>query len=78
LAETATTTLTTSTTTASTATSTATSSPGLNTLAETSGRYFGSATDNSELSDTAYTAILSESSEFGIVTPGNSMKWDAT
>ncbi|KAL5536619.1 hypothetical protein ACEPAF_442 [Sanghuangporus sanghuang] len=40
--------------------------------------YFGSATDNPELTDTAYVAILSNSSEFGQITPGNSMKWDAT
>jgi endo-1,4-beta-xylanase len=42
--------------------------------AAASGRYFGSATDNPELTDTAYTAILG--SEFGQITPGNSMKWD--
>ncbi|MCO6009018.1 endo-1,4-beta-xylanase [Actinoallomurus purpureus] len=49
----------------------------LNQLAKAQGRYFGSATDNPELSDTAYTAILG-SDEFGAITPGNSMKWDAT
>ena len=37
--------------------------------------YFGSATDNPELTDTAYVSILSNSSEFGQLTPGNSMKW---
>ncbi|KAA8893115.1 beta-1,4-endoxylanase [Sphaerosporella brunnea] len=77
------TTLKTSTTT-NTSTSTFTTSPspsssaGLNVLAEKSGRYFGSATDNPELTDTAYTAILGDKNEFGIITPGNSMKWDAT
>ncbi|MBA9050024.1 endo-1,4-beta-xylanase [Streptomyces murinus] len=45
-------------------------------LAQGSGRYFGSATDNSELDDSAYTAVLG--SEFGSITPGNSMKWDTT
>jgi GH35 family endo-1,4-beta-xylanase len=40
------------------------------------GRYFGSATDNPELTDTAYTSILG--SEFGQITPGKAMKWDST
>ena len=40
------------------------------------GKYFGSATDNPELSDAPYVAILG--SEFNQITPGNSMKWDAT
>ncbi|MER6334521.1 endo-1,4-beta-xylanase [Streptomyces sp. NPDC001034] len=48
----------------------------LNQLAQAHGRYFGSATDNSELNDSAYTAVLG--SEFGSITPGNSMKWDTT
>lgn len=48
----------------------------LNTKAQASGKkYFGSATDNPELTDSAYVAILSEKSEFGQLTPGNSMKW---
>ncbi|MEV0096080.1 endo-1,4-beta-xylanase [Streptomyces sp. NPDC050738] len=50
--------------------------PTLNQLAAAKGRYFASATDNPELSDTAYTATLG--SEFGQITPGNSMKWDTT
>jgi endo-1,4-beta-xylanase len=45
-------------------------------LAERHGRYFGSATDNPELTDTAYTSILG--SEFDMITPGNGMKWYAT
>ena len=45
-------------------------------LAAAHGRYFGSATDNHELSDAPYAAILG--SEFGQITPGNAMKWDAT
>lgn len=48
----------------------------LHDIAKASGKlYFGSATDNPELTDTAYVAILSNSSEFGQITPGNSMKW---
>jgi endo-1,4-beta-xylanase len=44
-------------------------------LAEAKGRYFGSATDNPELTDSAYVAILT-GGEFDQTTPGNSMKWD--
>ncbi|WP_411089435.1 endo-1,4-beta-xylanase [Streptomyces sp. 061-3] len=48
----------------------------LHDLAAAHGKYFGSATDNSELPDAAYAATLG--SEFGQITPGNSMKWDTT
>ncbi|WP_240802490.1 endo-1,4-beta-xylanase [Streptomyces sp. A0642] len=48
----------------------------LHELAAAQGRYFGSATDNPELPDAAYAATLG--SEFGQITPGNSMKWDTT
>jgi endo-1,4-beta-xylanase len=51
-------------------------SPTLAELAQRHGRYFGSATDNPELTDSAYTAILG--SEFDMITPGNGMKWYAT
>ena len=52
------------------------STTGLHTLAKAAGKlYFGSATDNPELTDTAYVAKLSQSNEFGQITPGNSMKW---
>jgi endo-1,4-beta-xylanase len=51
--------------------------PTLHALAAAKGKYFGSATDNPELSDTAYTAILG-GGEFGQTTPGNTLKWDAT
>jgi len=37
--------------------------------------YFGTATDNPELGDTAYTTILNNTAMFGQLTPGNSMKW---
>lgn len=40
--------------------------------------YFGSATDNGELDDADYLAILSDSTMFGQITPGNSMKWAST
>ncbi|EPQ52888.1 hypothetical protein GLOTRDRAFT_122601 [Gloeophyllum trabeum ATCC 11539] len=57
----------------------ATSTTPLNTAAKAAGKkYFGSATDNPELSDSAYVKILSDSTMFGQITPGNSMKWDAT
>lgn len=49
---------------------------GLNAIAQAAGlKYLGSATDNPELTDTDYVAILSDSNEFGQLTPGNSMKW---
>jgi endo-1,4-beta-xylanase len=47
-----------------------------NQLAKAKGlKYFGSATDNSELTDTQYVAILSDINQFGQITPGNTMKW---
>ncbi|PVH77263.1 glycoside hydrolase family 10 protein [Cadophora sp. DSE1049] len=51
----------------------------LNTLAVAAGlKYFGSATDNSEITDTAYLALLSNTSDFAQITPGNGQKWDST
>lgn len=48
----------------------------LNTLAKARGlKYFGSATDNNELTDSQYTSILSNTSQFGQITPGNTQKW---
>lgn len=48
----------------------------LNTLAKAKGlKYFGSATDNGELSDTTYVSILSNTGQFGQITPGNTQKW---
>ncbi|KAJ7793783.1 endo-1,4-B-xylanase A [Mycena olivaceomarginata] len=78
-ASTGTTTVTTTATTTATG-SGSTSTAMLNTIAKANANklYFGSATDNSELSDTAYVAILKNNAEFGQITPGNSMKWDAT
>lgn len=50
---------------------------GLNTAAKAYGKlYFGTATDNGELDDADYKVILSDTSEFGQITPGNSLKWD--
>ncbi len=51
----------------------------LNQLAKAAGKlYFGSATDNGELSDSAYVAVLKDSNEFGQITPGNTQKWQYT
>jgi endo-1,4-beta-xylanase len=48
----------------------------LNALAKAKGlKYFGSATDNGELSDTTYVSILSNTSQFGQITVGNTQKW---
>ncbi|KAI0789869.1 glycoside hydrolase superfamily [Abortiporus biennis] len=56
-----------------------TSTSNLHALAKSKGKlYFGSATDNPEFTDAAYMAILSDNTMFGQITPGNSMKWDAT
>jgi len=64
---------------ANSAAPTASARPGLNTLAEAKGKfYFGCATDNVELTDAQYLALLSNIKEFGQITPGNSMKWDTT
>ncbi|OQE18216.1 hypothetical protein PENSTE_c018G03430 [Penicillium steckii] len=50
---------------------------GLHTAAVAKGKlYFGSATDNSELTDTAYLTQLNNTDDFGQITPGNSQKWD--
>ncbi|KAG8213287.1 glycoside hydrolase family 10 protein [Butyriboletus roseoflavus] len=57
---------------------TATSTVALNMAAKAAGKlYFGSATDNPELTDTAYVTILNNTRMFGQLTPENSMKWDA-
>ncbi|KAE8393556.1 glycoside hydrolase superfamily [Aspergillus alliaceus] len=40
--------------------------------------YFGTATDNPELTNTPYVAQLNNTGDFGQITPGNSQKWDAT
>ena len=55
---------------------TATSTVSLNMAAKSAGKlYFGSATDNPELTDMAYVTILNDTAMFGQLTPANSMKW---
>ena len=47
----------------------------LNELAKEAGKlYFGTATDNGELSNTTYFNILTDTKEFGQLTPANGMK----
>ncbi|TQN63882.1 Endo-1,4-beta-xylanase 5 [Colletotrichum shisoi] len=54
-------------------------SANLNELAVASGKkYFGTATDNSELTDAAYVEMLKDSKMFGQITPGNGQKWQFT
>ncbi|KAF6753706.1 endo-1,4-beta xylanase [Ephemerocybe angulata] len=49
----------------------------LDTLAKRAGKvYFGSAVDNPELGDLPYKTLLSNASEFGQLTAGNSLKWE--
>ncbi|KAF8972159.1 endo-1,4-beta xylanase [Flammula alnicola] len=48
-------------------------------LAQAAGKkYFGTATDNPELTNTSYVAQLENTFDFHQLTPANSMKWDAT
>ena len=57
----------------------ATSTAKLHTLSKAAGKlYFATATDNPELTDTAYTAILDDNAMFGQISPANSMKWVST
>ncbi|KAH9894868.1 endo-beta-1,4-glucanase [Cubamyces lactineus] len=52
---------------------------GLHAVARAAGKlYLGTATDNNELTNTQYTAILEAPNMFGQITAENSMKWDAT
>ncbi|CAG7916373.1 unnamed protein product [Penicillium olsonii] len=54
------------------------SGAGLHAAAVAKGKvYFGSATDNGELTDAAYLAQLSNTEDFGQITPGNAQKWDS-
>lgn len=51
----------------------------LNQLAQAAGKkYFGSAVDNSELSDQQLLKYLTNKNEFGQITPGNGQKWQYT
>jgi endo-1,4-beta-xylanase len=48
---------------------------GLDTAAVAIGKlYFGTATDNPELTDAAYVKQLNNTDDFGQITPGNSQK----
>ncbi|PSR97679.1 putative endo-1,4-beta-xylanase [Coniella lustricola] len=50
----------------------------LNSLAKAAGLlYFGTAVDNPSLTNTAYTAVAFNLSEFGQITPANGQKWDS-
>ncbi|MCJ1329250.1 hypothetical protein MMC10_005929 [Thelotrema lepadinum] len=52
---------------------------GLNTAAKAAGlKYFGTATDNNELSNAAYLKELENTADFGQLTAANSMKWGPT
>ncbi|KAL0955071.1 hypothetical protein HGRIS_003988 [Hohenbuehelia grisea] len=52
---------------------------GLNKVAKAAGKkYFGTATNNNQFTDTVYFAVLNNVTEFGQITAANSMKWDAT
>ncbi|EIW62496.1 endo-beta-1,4-glucanase [Trametes versicolor FP-101664 SS1] len=52
---------------------------GLHAVAKAAGKlYLGTATDNNELTNTQYTAILEAPNMFGQITAENTMKWDAT
>jgi endo-1,4-beta-xylanase len=65
--------------TAGSALPTGTSTAFTDTVAKAAGKlYFGTATDNPELTNTSYTTILDQVAYFGQLTPENSMKWDAT
>ncbi|KAF5326972.1 hypothetical protein D9619_004100 [Psilocybe cf. subviscida] len=51
----------------------------LNILARLEGKkYFGTAVDNGDLTNSSYVAQLGNTLDFGQLTPANSMKWDAT
>ncbi|ELU40332.1 glycosyl hydrolase family 10 domain-containing protein [Rhizoctonia solani AG-1 IA] len=67
------------TTTSGAATPTSTALRGLHALAKSKGRYFGTATDQLwNINDAAYLSLTGNPSEFGMNTPGNQLKWDAT
>ena len=53
--------------------------PGFNAAAHSAGKlYFGTATNNYQLNDTTYVAILDDLAMFGQITPAKVMKWVCT
>ena len=53
--------------------------PGFNAIARSAGKlYFGTATNNYQLNDTAYVTILDDLAMFGQITPAKVMKWVRT
>ncbi|KAF4140606.1 Glycosyl hydrolase family 10 [Phytophthora infestans] len=50
---------------------------GLHDMAKASGKYLGTAVDQ-DMKDTAALKVLKNIMDFGMLTPGNAMKWDAT
>ena len=53
--------------------------PGFNAVARSAGKlYFGTATNNYQLNDTAYVTILDDLAMFGQITPAKVMKWVRT
>ena len=55
------------------------SAEGLHSLAVKAGKlFFGTATDTNLFNDTAYMAIVNNQSEFGLLVPENSQKWQPT
>ncbi|KAG6572692.1 putative xylanase [Phytophthora cinnamomi] len=57
--------------------STYSGSSGLNDMAKAAGKYMGTAVDQ-DMRDSAALKVLKNSHDFGMITPANSMKWDAT
>src|SRR5947209_19082725 len=55
---------------------TASAASGLAAAAETSGRYFGTALTQGNLSNSTLIGVVN--ANFDMVTPGNEMKWDTT
>lgn len=63
----------------STAAQNETQGEGLHSLMVAAGKlYFGNAMDTNTFNDAAYQAIASNKNEFGMITPENSLKWEAT
>ncbi|KAE9004360.1 hypothetical protein PR001_g17132 [Phytophthora rubi] len=57
--------------------STYSGSSGLQDMAKAAGKYMGTAVDQ-DMKDSAALKVLKNSHDFGMLTPGNSMKWDFT